>query len=887
VTLIWLLALAGLWAACYLAARNIAARRGGNWPFAAEGVAAAGLLALAVVGFFWQIIFTPNTWMPAGGGDLAPFLYPNYRFAAEQLRQGNLPLWNPYLYSGAPFAADIQSGLFYPVNLLLFLLVPNFGYGWLEALAMFHFWLAGVTMYILLRCQSGVRSQESGIGNQEVEDERVVGALREAPLPGATPALQPHERASASVRHSPFAIRNFHRSQGQLANDSLHPLAAFAGALAFAFSDLFIVHFGNLNLIAVAAWLPLVFLLFQRSLARRSRGLAAAAGVILAIATLAGHIQITLFILLTLGLYAIYDFGFTIYESLPRSIGHFGFWTNPLSNSPNPPNSVNSKLILHPSSPAPSKGVILHPFIALFITLLVTVALSALLLLPAFEMSRYTPRAELPYEEAARYSLHPVQLAGLLVPNYFGRDPALHWGPWERVETGYIGVATLLLAVFGALAVPGRRKGFFVALALVSLLLALGGYSLLHGWLYALTPGFNQLRAPARFILLLDFALAALAALGINQLLRSRLDDSPARLLGQTVRVATWGIGGLLAVALPLSYYAMLVTQDRNPAIFNRATAAASGVATFALFAIAALTVLGLINSRRLRQTGAGLALIAVIGLDLFTLGANVDVGHTDPTAGFNHPEAIAFLQNDPNLFRVEVTTDVWHAWQPNTALVHRLFDAWGLYNPLTLADTTLYWSGAPPRSTGRYNLLGIKYIIASKAGAPADGDIVPIFDTDPQVNIYLNQSALARVLFVGNSTVVANHDAAWEAIRADDFDPATGVILEGGQALAGRLDSELAILAYQPERVSVGVTTDAAGYLVLADAYYPGWQATVDGAPAAIERANYAFRAVLVPPGEHTVEFVFAPAIWRLGLAISGAALLALLGWAGWSLRR
>jgi hypothetical protein len=58
-------------------------------------------------------------------------------------------------------------------------------------------------------------------------------------------------------------------------------------------------------------------------------------------------------------------------------------------------------------------------------------------------MSRYTPRAELPYAEAAAYSLHPVQLVGLLVPNYFGRDPALHWGPWERVETGYIGCALL------------------------------------------------------------------------------------------------------------------------------------------------------------------------------------------------------------------------------------------------------------------------------------------------------------------------------------------------------------------------------------------------------------------------------------------------------------
>ncbi len=120
-------------------------------PFLIEFIAVAVLLALASVGFFWQILFTSTTWMPAGGGDLAPFLYPNYHFAAEQLRQGVIPLWNPHLYSGAPFAADIQSGLFYPVNLLVFLLVPDLTYEWLEYLAVFHFWLAGITMYLCLR----------------------------------------------------------------------------------------------------------------------------------------------------------------------------------------------------------------------------------------------------------------------------------------------------------------------------------------------------------------------------------------------------------------------------------------------------------------------------------------------------------------------------------------------------------------------------------------------------------------------------------------------------------------------------------------------------------------------------------------------------------------
>lgn len=750
--------------------------------FALELIAAAGLLALVTVGFFWQILLTPERWMPAGGGDLAPFLYPNYDFAARNLRQGVIPLWNPYLYSGVPFAADIQSGLFYPFNLLVFFLAPTLSYEWLEYLAVFHFWLAGFGMYLCLR--------------------------------GAAP---------------------------------LRPIAAFAGAVAFEFSDLFIVHFGNLNMIAVAAWLPLIFLLFHHSLTRRSYGLAAAAGGVLAIATLAGHIQITLFILLALGLYALWH--------LRRERVH--------------------------------RFDSLFPLAALSLSLAVMIGLSALLLLPAYQMSGHTPRAELPYTEAARYSLHPAQLIGLLIPNYFGRDPALHWGAWERVETGYIGLITLMLAAIGLL-LPDRPRLkdrplplFLALLGLIALLLAMGGYAPLHGWLYLLAPGFDQMRAPARFILLLDFSLAALAAFGLNHL----LEGPNRKRLGRLLRLFSWGLGGLLVMALPLSYYAMLITQDRNPVIFNRAVAAASGVAIFAFFGVVSLVTLQLIYRQWLRENMAGIVISLILMLDLFTLGSNVDVGQRDPMTGFAHPEAAAFLQADPGLHRLEVTTDVWHAWQPNTALLYGLYDVWGLYNPLTLADTTLYWSGAPPRASGRYNFLGAKYIIAGKGGAPADGPIVPVFDGDPQINIYLNQAALPRPLFVGHSRVMADHDAAWQAIRADDFDPATTVILEGGRSLQTDPASSLVVLQYDLHTVAIAIETDQPGYLVLSDAYYPGWRATVDGRPAPIERANYAFRAVYTPAGSHTVRFVFEPLIWKVGLGISGATLLILTGWWGWAL--
>src|SRR5205814_7104226 len=78
-----------------------------------------GYIGLAAIGFFWRVLFA-GAFVPAGGGDMAAILYPVYHFAQENLRQGVVPLWNPYLYAGILFVGHIQSGPFYPPHLLLF-----------------------------------------------------------------------------------------------------------------------------------------------------------------------------------------------------------------------------------------------------------------------------------------------------------------------------------------------------------------------------------------------------------------------------------------------------------------------------------------------------------------------------------------------------------------------------------------------------------------------------------------------------------------------------------------------------------------------------------------------------------------------------------------------
>ena len=71
---------------------------------------------------------------------------------------------------------------------------------------------------------------------------------------------------------------------------------------------------------------------------------------------------------------------------------------------------------------------------------------------------------------------------------------------------------------------------------------------------------------------------------------------------------------------------------------------------------------------------------------------------------------------------------------------------------------------------------------------------------------------------------------------------------------------------------------------LVLTDLFYPGWQALVDGRPAQMYRADYAFRGVPVPGGTHVVEFRYRPVSFIAGAMISGLTLLGLVGWCGWT---
>ncbi|MBN1965226.1 MAG: YfhO family protein, partial [Anaerolineae bacterium] len=271
-----------------------------------------------------------------------------------------------------------------------------------------------------------------------------------------------------------------------------------------------------------------------------------------------------------------------------------------------------------------------------------------------------------------------------------------------------------------------------------------------------------------------------------------------------------------------------------------------------------------------------------LVAVELIVFGATVEVQAGDPTVGYDHADAVAWLQAQPDgPFRIEGATPLW---QPDTATRYGgLYDITGTSNPLTLAAYDAYYWSVGQRGSPTYNFLGAKYVIAAGDTPPGDASFVPVYEADSGVTIYLNTGALPLAHLVYRAEVV-DQAGAWEAVHAPDWDPQAVVYVEGGPPLdtTPPEGANLFFTVYEPNTLAVVVRTDSPAYLVLSEVWYPGWQASIDGEPVPLYRANTAFRAVYVPePGEHTVLLSFRPASVGIGLAITGVTLLALVGWA------
>jgi hypothetical protein len=167
------------------------------------------------------------------------------------------------------------------------------------------------------------------------------------------------------------------------------------------------------------------------------------------------------------------------------------------------------------------------------------------------------------------------------------------------------------------------------------------------------------------------------------------------------------------------------------------------------------------------------------------------------------------------------------------------------------------------------------------------DGQFDQVYSGD--VKIYENSGILPRAFFVNDALFATSAAEAIQLMQAETFDPARTVVVIGDAANEETRERESSpsvfpslypsVISYSPDQVVIDLIAPRDGYLVLADAYYPGWTATVDGQPAEIEQADILFRAVGVPAGQHRVELRYQPRSFSFGLLISAGTAVVLGG--------
>jgi len=647
----------------------------------------------------------------------------------------------------------------------------------------------------------------------------------------------------------------------------LSSFAAAVAGLAFGFSDYFVARLWFITINNAAAWLPWLVVAADKTVRGNKRAPFWLA-MLMALQILAGHAQTTFYTLLLLS-----------------GWGCWRAWQ--LRNA---------------------RGLLTMAFAGALGFLLVAVQL-----LPTAELLVQSQRSSaVGYEFATTYSLWPWRLLSFLAPTFFGHPVEDNFWAyptyWE--DAAYIGILPLALAIYAFL--RGRKNDnrllviFLFGVGLVSVLLSLGKFAPFFPFLFRYVPGFDMFQAPARMLLLYVFSLSLLAGFGVEMLRPSprlqhwsRLGIAAAGLIvliGLLGWVAASGGGGLLE--LRASQAESLLTAGRALTI--------GGLLGFAVL----LLLLRQPAQRTRRWMLAALGLLVLdLGLAARNLNPLVDprlYTETNPSARTVRNAIgdgrVFYFAADEYLVRFErvfvlddfggTAVDKWlqaRAWLlPNFAVLDGIKFA-NNFDPLLAEaynDFIEAVEAAPVRSQEKLlQIAGVSAVVSPIARPTWE----TIYENGDQ-RIY-RIAAGQRVRFVPQACTLPSSSAAFALMYRPEFDPDTLLVIQTLVAIApacsevsieNRSTSIAALRLHKidnPHHISIEISTQEKGWLVLADTHYPGWTTFLDGDPIELFRANGSFRAVSVPAGDHQVEFTYSPRSFSIGLGLS---LLAMLLWIG-----
>ncbi|MBI3558882.1 YfhO family protein [Candidatus Gottesmanbacteria bacterium] len=441
-------------------------------------------------------------------------------------------------------------------------------------------------------------------------------------------------------------------------------------------------------------------------------------------------------------------------------------------------------------------------------------------------------------------------LTQLIAPDFFGNPATLNYfGVWNYQEfVGYIGIVGLFFALFGILFRRDKKTIFFLTSLIIFLIFVLP--TILGKLPFQIGIPFLSTAQPSRIILIIVFGLAVLASFGLDSFLKTKnLKTFYLPVIFIFCLGALWIIafvGGLTISQRNLLLPTVLVTV------------------TILLFWLSARW--------EKQKTIFVLFLLFLVVFDLSRFAAKFE-SFSDKKWLYPPTRITNFLQEKTreDIFRVAVIDD--RIMPPNFNIPYKLQTISG-YDPLYLkrygelitaiergkADNSLPWGFnriiTPKNFESRFfDLLGIKYLLSLNEIKSPKYFLVW---EEGQSKVYENKQVLPRAFFINKIIAVNNKQTALEEMFSPSFDFRKMAVLEENINQENFTGGKVNIVKYSENEVILRTVNQGTGFLVLIDVYYPGWQATIDGIKTKIYLTDYVFRGVIIPSGNHELQFIY-----------------------------
>jgi len=468
-----------------------------------------------------------------------------------------------------------------------------------------------------------------------------------------------------------------------------------------------------------------------------------------------------------------------------------------------------------------------------------------------------------------------------------------YWG--EQASTGgafYFGASIFLLFVLGMFFIKDKLKWALLTVSLLAIILS-WKYGSLVDWFINNAPLFDKFRDTKMMLIIAQLSFPLLGLLFINKLFKDEIDK-------KKFIYVSLGVIGLLTVfyIMPTVWFGFLnnseisffdkmlvdykgnsnaISQIRdwqNELINARVGIFKKDTFRSLFFVSSTALIIYLFSIKKLKKNlfililGV-LVLIDLWGVDKRYLNEDNFVSKRQERQFFQKTEADKYIlqDKDPNYRVINYTVPLTFS-DASTSYYHKSLG--GYHGAKLKRYNELIEFHISKNNIQVLNMLNTKYLI------------VP--DKNRQPLAQINPDALGNAWFVEDFRIVP--DANTEIQALSDFDPSREAIIDvryedfvAGKSFTKDTLSSIKLDIYKPNHLTYSANCSEEKLAVFSEIHYPkGWNVSIDGKSVEHFRANYVLRALVIPEGEHIVEFKFEPKTYFIGQKISFASSIILL---------